>query len=76
MQSLFVVTHKEVNKIPEGRVLIGVGRNDIKNVEVYDCAGENIAEKNANYCELTALYWIWKNSDAETIGMEHYRRFF
>ncbi|MBR3834777.1 MAG: DUF4422 domain-containing protein [Lachnospiraceae bacterium] len=43
---------------------------------VKDNTGENISDKNANYCELTGLYWAWKNLDAEYIGLAHYRRHF
>jgi hypothetical protein len=41
-----------------------------------DNTGDNISIKNKNYCELTGLYWAWKNLDAEYIGLVHYRRQF
>ena len=41
-----------------------------------DNTGDNISAKNLNYCELTGLYWAWKNLDCEYIGLCHYRRYF
>lgn len=41
-----------------------------------DDEGDNISIKQPNYSEITALYWGWKNLDAEYIGLCHYRRYF
>jgi hypothetical protein len=41
-----------------------------------DNTGDNISIKNPNYCELTGLYWAWKNLSCEYIGLCHYRRYF
>ena len=55
----------------------GIQRDD----KVYDKDCDNISLKNSNYCELTAVYWAWKNitnmyPNIKYIGLCHYRRFF
>ncbi|MCI8672216.1 MAG: DUF4422 domain-containing protein [Lachnospiraceae bacterium] len=42
-----------------------------------DDTGDHISEENRNYCECTALYWIWKNTFGQDyVGLCQYRRRF
>ena len=41
-----------------------------------DNEGDNISELNPVLCEMTGVYWAWKNLSADYIGLCHYRRYF
>lgn len=65
--------------IPEPYVVplqVGVALTQCSIAECHDDQGINISYKNPNYCELTATYYAWKNSDARYKGICHYRRIF
>lgn len=64
------------NRDWEEDIQVGTALTNRKICEVHDDTGENISQKNKQYCELTALYWIWKNSNYDWVGLSHYRRRF
>lgn len=77
---IFVITHKntEIPKIP-GFVSLLVGASLRRTEGCFDekdNVGIHISERNRSFCELTGMYWIWKNSHADVVGICHYRRFF
>ena len=74
---IIVATHKEYQMPNDelylplhvgayGKESIGYKRDD---------EGDNISSKNPKFCELTGLYYAWKNVSADYIGLVHYRRY-
>lgn len=82
---IIIATHKKY-RMPNDSMYIpvhvgaaGKKNNDGTALELgyaKDDTGENISLKNPYYCELTGLYWAWKNLTADYIGLVHYRRHF
>ncbi len=73
---IYVVCHKPTplpKTPPFVPIQVGKGK-PIPGVTMRDNIGDNIAAKNPNFCELTAQYWIWKNVQADVVGLCHYRR--
>ncbi|WP_241650155.1 DUF4422 domain-containing protein [Rosenbergiella collisarenosi] len=76
---IFIVSHKEFTP-PKSEIYtpIAVGMTDFNSYYRDDC-GDNISHLNSSFCELTAMYWVWKNfeeKDDYIVGLCHYRRYF
>ena len=75
----YVVTHKKVSlDLPDGYKIIHAGHALSNQTfgELVDDSGENISRLNLQLNEITALYWLWKNTRQSHVGFVHYRRFF
>ena len=59
-------------------IQVGTSVNGNKKIPhiLHDNTGDNISELNPKFCELTAIYWAWKNDkNSDFIGFFHYRRY-
>ena len=75
---VIVATHKEYQMPTDSMYLplhVGAEGKDSFGYQ-RDNEGENISNKNPYFCELTGLYWAWKNLKSDYIGLVHYRRYF
>ncbi len=57
-------------------IQVGAALTEERICGMRDNEGDNISHKNGQYCELTALYWIWKHDSSAYAGLCHYRRHF
>ena len=75
---IIVAAHKEY-RMPDDDIYLPIqvgaaGKESIGYLR--DDNGDNISDKNDTYCELTGMYYAWKNLDADYVGLVHYRRYF
>ena len=76
---ILVATHKKYKMPADTSVYLPIhvgceGKEDLGFQG--DNSGENISTLNPYYCELTGLYWAWRNLDCDYLGLVHYRRYF
>ena len=77
---ILIATHKQYF-VPKDNIYlpihVGADSNKNKTTFIDDNTGENISNKNPYFCELTGLYWAWKNlKGVDYVGLVHYRRYF
>ena len=75
---LFTITHKPFTPPPDPMyVPLHVGRINAEDLGFTgDHTGDSISHLNPYFCELTGMYWLWKNyHEADYIGICHYRRY-
>ena len=75
---IFVMTHKQF-EAPTDSMYVPLQVGHAISPELgylADDTGDNISRKNKSFCELTGIYWLWKNYHAcDYIGICHYRRY-
>jgi hypothetical protein len=77
--AIYMATHLSYTKPPFDYIVpifVGNSPEMDKHDGITDRTGVNISHRNHIYGELTALYWIWKNTQDDVVGLCHYRRFF
>ena len=75
---IIIATHKKY-EMPKDEMYVPIqvgaeGKESLGYTK--DNTGDNISTKNPYFCELTGLYWGYKNLSCEYMGLAHYRRHF
>lgn len=76
---IIIATHKKYQMPSDSMYLplhVGAEGKSLDLGYTKDNTGDNISELNLSFCELTGLYWAWKNLNSAYIGLAHYRRHF
>ena len=80
-----LISQKKYSKLLRSEIFTpiqtGAAISDVRYDDMlHDDTGDNISDKNDFFCELTAIYWAWKNYDKlgnpDYIGFMHNRRHF
>jgi len=76
---LYIAMHKPYRTPEDGMYVplqVGAAQHE-PFLDTRDNGGEDqISLKNSTFCELTGMYWMMKNADADAVGLVHYRRHF
>lgn len=75
---IYVVCHKPYNlpKLSPLYYPIHAGKNTTNSFGLPgDNTGDSISFLNPYINELTAMYWIWKNTQQDIVGLMHYHRY-
>lgn len=75
---IFVCHHKKNPTFKSESIInihAGKAKSDLELGIIGDNTGDNISDRNSSWCELTVIYWMWKNIQADYYGLFHYRRF-
>ena len=83
MTNIFVICHqpgKAIDNEVLKSIAVGPKKDEFSKEFFRDDVGENIADKNSFYNEMTAVYWVYKHMNefkgVDHFGFAHYRRLF
>ncbi len=75
MLKMHCIAHRPIERPGNGIGLLQVGDHDADFGDLRDNQGDQIAELNYRFSELTGFYYVWKNHSTEAVGFCHYRRY-